>query len=51
VSLNLSTDVEDVRDMKIASLESSLSALKSEKRELDLRLLSLETIQGISLIR
>lgn len=46
VSLNLSTDVEDVRDSKIASLESSLSALKSEKRELDLRLLSLETIQG-----
>ncbi|XP_057380213.1 golgin subfamily B member 1-like [Daphnia carinata] len=45
VSLNLSTDVEDVRDTKIASLESSLSALKSEKRELDLRLLSLETIQ------
>ena len=48
VSLNLSTDVEDVRDSKIASLESSLSALKSEKRELDLRLLSLETVQGTS---
>jgi hypothetical protein len=48
VSLNLSTDVEDVRDTKIASLESSLSALKSEKRELDLRLLSLETVQGTS---
>lgn len=46
MSLNMSTDVEDVRDSKIASLESSLAALKSEKRELELKLLSLETIQG-----
>lgn len=46
VSLNLSTDVEDVRDSKIASLESSLSGLKSEKRDLELKLLSLETVQG-----
>lgn len=46
VSLNLSTDVEDIRDSKIASLESILSGLKSEKRDLELRLLSLETVQG-----
>lgn len=46
MSLNMSTDVEDVRDSKIASLESSLAALKSEKRDLELKLLSLETVQG-----
>lgn len=46
VSLNMSTDVEDVRDSKIASLESLLSSLKGEKKELELKLLSLETIQG-----
>lgn len=46
MSLNMSVDVEDVRDTKIASLESSLAALKSEKKEMELQLLSLESIQG-----
>lgn len=45
-SLNMTMEVEDVRDSKIASLESSVSALKSEKRDLEMKLLSLETIQG-----
>lgn len=45
-SLNISLDVEDARDTKIASLESMISNLKSEKQKLELHLLSLETVQG-----
>lgn len=49
VSLNMSIDVEDTRDTKIASLESTVSNLKSEKTKLELRVLSLETIQGLKM--
>lgn len=45
-SLNMSIDMEDTRDTKIAALESTISTLKSEKQRLELRVLSLETIQG-----
>lgn len=45
-SLNVSMDVEDVKDSKIASLESAVTSLKSEKRELEMKLLGLETVQG-----
>ena len=47
-ALNISTapDVDDVKDSKIAALESSVSTLKSEKRKLEMKLVSLETIQG-----
>ena len=43
----LSDDVKDVRDAKISQLEATVSSLKSEKKDLELRLLSLETVQGI----
>ena len=44
--LNMSVDLDDTRDSKIASLESTVSTLKSEKREMEMRLISFETIQG-----
>lgn len=52
-SLNISTapDVDDVKDSKIAALESSVSTLKSEKRKLEIKLVSLETVQGGNLMR
>lgn len=37
---------EDAKDTKISQLEASVSSLKSEKRDLEMKLLSLETIQG-----
>lgn len=37
---------EDAKDTKISQLEASVSLLKSEKRDLEMKLLSLETIQG-----
>ena len=45
-SLIPTTEIEDARDSKIASLESTVSALKTEKRDLELQILSLETVQG-----
>ena len=47
-SLNMAVDqhVEDFRDSKILSLESALSVLKGEKKDLEMKLLSLETVQG-----
>lgn len=38
--------VEDARDSKISSLETSITTLKAEKRDLELQILSLETVQG-----
>ena len=45
-SLVPSAAVEDTRDSKITSLEASVVALKAEKRDLELQILSLETVQG-----
>jgi len=39
---------EDTKDLKISSLESSVATLKAEKRDLELQILSLETVQGDS---
>lgn len=41
---------EEVKDPKLSQLESSLATMKSEKRELEMRLLSLETVKGMKLI-
>lgn len=41
-----SVDLEDAKDSKIASLETTISSLKSEKRDMEMRLISFETIQG-----
>lgn len=41
-----SVDLEDTKDSKIASLETSISILKNEKRDMEMRLISFETIQG-----
>ena len=41
-----SVDLEDTKDSKIASLETTISSLKSEKRDMEMRLISFETIQG-----
>lgn len=46
-SLNTSMDASDLsRDAKLVTLESTISTLKNEKRDLEMKLLSLETIQG-----
>ena len=42
----LPVEIVDTRDAKIALLESTVSSLKTEKRDLGMRLLSLETISG-----